>query len=141
MLRLAVDWAVARSREVQIHGIPLSRGDVELAQSVGVARPELVRVASVSKLPVPVDPTLRTAALQTGLLGPGTAGLTLGYAILLLRGHESRRLLSHELRHVQQYESAGSIAAYLPLYLWQIVEYGYVDAPFERDAREHEVPA
>jgi hypothetical protein len=39
---------------------------------------------------------------------------------------------------VHQYEAAGSIAAFLPLYLQQIVLYGYERAPFEVDARAHE---
>jgi hypothetical protein len=37
------------------------------------------------------------------------------------------------------YERAGSISRYLPLYLRQIVEHGYDDAPFEVDARMHEL--
>ena len=66
-------------------------------------------------------------------------GLTLGYAVLICRGHESRpRLLSHEFRHVYQYEAAGSIAAFLPAYLEQIVAFGYFNAPLEADARTHE---
>jgi hypothetical protein len=64
--------------------------------------------------------------------------LTLGYSVLVCRGHETTRLLSHEFRHVHQYESVGSISAFLPLYLQQIVEFGYDDAPFEADARSCE---
>jgi hypothetical protein len=40
---------------------------------------------------------------------------------------------------VHQYERAGSIAAFLPVYLQQIVELGYNNAPFEIDARSHEL--
>jgi hypothetical protein len=88
---------------------------------------------------LPTDTALRNAAVQTGLLGPGMIGLTLGYAVLIRRGHEaSPRLLSHEFRHVYQYEAAGSIAAFLPGYLQQIVAFGYVNAPLEADARAHE---
>ena len=72
--------------------------------------PEHVRVTAVETLPLPNDPELKAAALQVGLLGPGVVGLTLGYCVLLCRGHETPRLLSHELRHVHQYELAGSIA-------------------------------
>ena len=50
----------------------------------------------------------------------------------------SLRELSHEFRHVYQYEAAGSIAAFLPVYLQQIVAFGYANAPFEADARAHE---
>lgn len=51
---------------------------------------------------------------------------------------ESVRLVTHELRHVHQYETAGSIAAFLPVYLQQILDYGYAHAPLEMDARAHE---
>jgi hypothetical protein len=65
-------------------------------------------------------------------------GLTLGHSIFICRGHQTRRLLSHELRHVHQYEANGSIAEFLPMYLQQIAEVGYANAPFEIDARAHE---
>jgi hypothetical protein len=35
----------------------------------------------------------------------------------------------------------GSIAAFLPTYLQQIVDFGYANAPFEVDARRHEISA
>lgn len=47
--------------------------------------------------------------------------------------------VSHELRHVHQYEQHGSIAAFLRVYLRQIVEVGYANAPLEADARAHEI--
>jgi hypothetical protein len=49
------------------------------------------------------------------------------------------RLVSHECRHGDQYETQGSIAAFLPVYLLQIATVGYFDAPFEQDARAHEL--
>jgi hypothetical protein len=49
----------------------------------------------------------------------------------------SASLLSHECRHVYQYEAAGSIAAFLPVYLQQIATVGYESAPFDR-TRAHE---
>ena len=82
---------------------------------------------------------LRQVALETGLLGPGSIGLTLGHSIFIVRGHMSPRLLSHECRHVHQYEIYGSIAAFLPVYLEQIATVGYLGAPLERDARAHEI--
>jgi len=62
-------------------------------------------------------------------------GLTLGYAAFVCNGHRTNpRLLRHEFRHVCQYETAGSISAFLPIYLGQIVQFGYQDAPFEQNA-------
>ncbi len=51
----------------------------------------------------------------------------------------SRRLLSHEFRHVAQFERAGSIAAFLPVYLESVVQEGYWGCRFEQDARAHEL--
>jgi hypothetical protein len=65
-------------------------------------------------------------------------GLTLGDGVYVCHGHGTVRLLSHEFRHVYQYEQAGSIGAFLPVYLQQIVTFGYNNAPLEVDARTHE---
>jgi hypothetical protein len=65
-------------------------------------------------------------------------GITFGHGIYIREGTVSNRLVSHELRHVHQYEAAGSIAAFLATYLQQIVTVGYDNAPLELDARAHE---
>jgi hypothetical protein len=105
---------------------------------VEVLRPELIRVVEIASIPLPDDPELKQAALVTGLLGPNMVGLTLGYGVYVCHGYGTVRLLSHEFRHVYQYEQAGSIGAFLPVYLQQIVTVGYNNAPFEVDARAHE---
>jgi hypothetical protein len=138
LLSKAVGWAEAQSAEALAMGRPLDGAEQRLARAVGVRRAERVRIAEVQALPMPVDPELRHAALETGLLGPKTVGLTLGYAVFILRGHASNRLLSHECRHVYQYETTGSIAEFLPAYLHEIVVHGYEMAPLEIDARRHE---
>ncbi|MGH7703983.1 MAG: hypothetical protein ACREMO_12885 [Gemmatimonadales bacterium] len=138
LLPKAIAWAEAQAAQGAASGQPLSQSDLELARGVGVTRPELIRVVLVDALPMPQDPALQTAAVQTGLLGPGMVGLTLGHAVFICRGHETVRLLSHECRHVHQYEQAGSIGAFLPGYLQQIVQSGYANAPLEADARAHE---
>lgn len=97
-----------------------------------------VRLAIVDELPMPSDPELHAAAVQTGMVGTHMAGLTLGYSVFVRRGYDSWRLRSHEFRHVFQYEEAGSIAAFLRVYLEQIVSVGYTEAPLELDARAHE---
>lgn len=135
----AISWAEAQAAVAASSGMALDQPAADLARLVGVTHPEKVRVALVDGLPSPEDRTLQAAALQTGLLGPGRVGLTLGYSIFVCRGHLTRRLLSHELRHVHQYELHGSIAAFLSLYLSQIIDFGYERAPFEVDARTHEV--
>jgi hypothetical protein len=139
LLPKAVAWAENEATAALVSGVPLIETGLRLARSVGVHFPERIRVVESASLPFPADPELSAAALQTGLLGPGTAGLTLGYAVFIMKGQGSNRLISHECRHVHQYEVAGSIAGFLPLYLQQIVSYGYEQAPYEIDAREHEI--
>ena len=141
LLPKAIDWAIARSNEILSHGEPLSETGIKLATAVGVSQPERVRVIAVAELPLPDDAELRSVALETGLLGPDMIGLTLGYGIYVCDGHNDNRLISHECRHVYQYEAAGSIENFLPIYLQQIAIHGYHDAPFEIDAREHELYA
>jgi len=135
----AIAWAEERAAEILASGVPLEKAGVSLAQRVGVAKPELIRVLTVDRLPQPADPELNAAATATGLLSPGMVGLTLGHGIYVCHGQITTRLLSHECRHVFQYEQAGSIAAFLTTYLRQIVDFGYRDAPFEVDARSHEI--
>jgi len=89
---------------------------------------------------MPDGPDLRQAAVQTGLLGPDMVGLTLGYSVFICLCDGGARLLSHELRHVYQYEEAGGIAKFLPRYLKEIVEFGYRNAPLELEAIGHEQP-
>ena len=138
LLPAAIAWAEARSQDAAAAGAALNERGITIARAAGVQRPELIRVSLVESLPLPEEATLRGAALQTGLLGPGMVGLTLGSSVLVYSGHETVRVLSHEFRHVHQYEAYGSIAGFLPVYLQQIVEFGYPNAPLEIDARAHE---
>ena len=135
----AIAWAEARSAEITASGVPLTNLEMRLAHLVGVQEPERVRILQVRAIPQPQDPELRQAVVATGLLGPNTIGLTLGYGIYIVAGHSSNRLVSHECRHVYQYEIAGSIRNYLPAYLAEIASDGYEAAPLEMDARAHEL--
>jgi hypothetical protein len=138
LLPKAVAWAQEEESRAATTGRALTSDEITLAQKVGVVNSELIRVQSCDRLPMPSDPSLQVAAIQTGLLGPGMVGLTLGHTVFVCRGHETRRLLAHEFRHVFQYEQSGSIAEFLPVYLQQIVTVGYRNAPLEIDARAHE---
>jgi hypothetical protein len=138
LLPKAIAWAESEASSAAASGQVLNELAQGVARRVGVSHPQLIRVALVDALPMPQDPELQAAAIQTGLLGPHMAGLTLGYSVLVLRGQDTWRLLSHEFRHVHQYEQAGSIAAFLPVYLQQIAQFGYSNAPLEADARGHE---
>ncbi len=138
LLPKAIAWDEARSAEILASGTPLTDLELRLAHFVGVQQPERVRILEVREIPKPQDPQLREAVAATGLIGPLTIGLTLGYGIYIVVGHSTNRLVSHECRHVYQYEEAGSIRNFLPVYLKQIASVGYAAAPLEIDAREHE---
>jgi hypothetical protein len=138
LLPLAIPWVQSQEADVLATGRPLTVTELALAKAVGVRNASHVRIKLVNQLPQPSHPELRVAAEQTGLLGPNMWGVTFGYAVFIRHGFETNRLVSHELRHVHQYEAAGSIAAFLPVYLAQIVSVGYERAPFELDARRHE---
>jgi hypothetical protein len=138
LLPLAISWAESQEADVLATGRTLGATELALAKAVGVSEANRVRIKLVSQMPQPAHPELRAAANQTGLLGPDMGGVTFGQAVFIRHGCETNRLISHELRHVHQYEAAGSIAAFLPIYLDEIVTVGYARAPLELDARHHE---
>jgi len=138
LLPLAIRWVKKQQTEILSDGRPLSPKEIEIAHSVGIRRAERVRISFHSNIPEPTDPRLRAAACQIGLFGQELAGITFGYGVCLRQDSYSRMLIAHELRHVAQYEAAGSIAAFLMKYLFQLMKHGYEDAPLEIDARNHE---
>jgi hypothetical protein len=138
LLPQAIEWMQLRSAEILSRGKPLTAAGIRIARSVGVLDPQRIRVELVESLPLPDDQMLRDVALQTGLIDPDMAGGTFGYGIYACKDQATNRLLAHECRHVFQYEVAGSIAAFLPAYLKEIVENGYFECPLEVDARQYE---
>jgi hypothetical protein len=138
LLPLAIAWVQSQEADAIATGRCLTNLELALAKAVGVQNPDRVRIKLVNQLPQPEHPQLRAAAVQAGLLGPNMVGITFGYGVFLSAGRVNNRLVSHELRHVSQYETAGSIAAFLPTYLEQVVTVGYAQAPLELDAQRHE---
>src|ERR1019366_4683372 len=112
LLPLAVEWAQSQEAAILATGRPLTDAESKLAAAVGVREPDRVRIRIVQQLPRPQHSALRAAAEQTGLLGPNMVGITFGHGIYVREQAFSNRLVSHELRHVYQYEEAGSIAAF-----------------------------
>lgn len=138
LLPKAIAWAEAQSTKVCAEGVPLDSQHLRLAKAVGVVQPERIRVCTVHRVPAPTSVELRRAAIAVGLIGAATNGLTFGYGIYVVEDCVTNRVISHECRHVQQYEAAGSIKAFLTSYLEQLLAFGYDNAPFEIDARVHE---
>jgi 2-methylisocitrate lyase-like PEP mutase family enzyme len=71
LLPRAVAWAEAQADAVLASGVPLESSGLQLARGVGVRNPANVRIGVVDLLPLPDDASLREAALQAALLGPG----------------------------------------------------------------------
>ena len=139
LLPQAIAWAAGQSQLVLQMGEPLNGAGLKVARAVGVERPEHIRIWTVPQLPVPADPELKRFAQEQNLIGPDTRAFTLGYGILIRRGEMDIALLSHECRHVYQVEKVGSLDTFLPLYLKQIADFTYARAPYEEDARRHEL--
>lgn len=133
----AIAWAKAQSEIVLTLGLPLSQIGIQIAGQVGVNAPEKVRIKWVAQLPVPSSDPVFQPLLDSASFAE-MHGLTLGYAIFLVQERTDLKLLSHELRHVHQYERLGGIEGFMPVYLEQIALFGYADAPLEKDARAHE---
>jgi len=140
LLPKAIAWVQSCEKKILHSGVSLNEYGLSIARRVGVSAPERIRIVLTDgQFPLPEDPDLREIGLQTGLFGPQIAGITLGHGIYISKACDSIRLLSHECRHVHQYEVAGSIPAFIEQYLLQIARFGYDAAPYEVDARRFEI--
>ena len=139
MLEAAWLWLASERDAALRNGQEIGPSLRRMAEKSGVRHPERIRLTHVAALPAPVCPHLRARMTALGVMDAGIVGMTLGYAVLVRHGHATPRVLSHEFRHVQQYEAAGSLRAFLTDYVGQIIAYGYAGAPWEQDARAHEV--
>jgi hypothetical protein len=138
LLPKAIKWAEEQSNLILKNGEVLSQVESKMAKAVGVTDPESVRIFEVPSIPLPDNIELRDAAVSAGLFSPTMAGLTLGYGIYIVHGHRTDPLVSHELRHVFQYEQSRSVATFVSEYLAQLMSFGYSNAPMEIDARNHQ---
>ena len=121
----AVAWAERMALEIARFGSPLNEAGARVARKVGVVRVERVRILEVEAIPLPDDPVLLQAVRLGDFVGEDSVGLALGYGIFICKGSVDGRLIAHELRHVHQYEQAGSIADFLPQYLMDVAKCGY----------------
>jgi hypothetical protein len=136
-----MDWISSLEKQAQESGRALSPIEFNLAQHVGVAHPEEVRILSVPRIPLPTHPRVKQLARRVGLLNANTAGLTAGYGIIVRRDCANNlRLLAHEFVHVAQYERLER-EGFLQEYIQQIAAHGYKYAPFEREAEAKAIKA
>ena len=136
-----VDWISSVEKQAQESGRALTPIEFNLAQNVGVAHPEEVRILSVRRIPLPSHPRVKQLARRVGLLNADTAGLTAGYGVIVRRDcADNLRLLAHEFVHVAQYERLGR-EGFLREYIQQIAAHGYLNAPFELEAEARAIRA
>jgi len=135
LMPLVIAWLLDIESNILANGVPLNEIETRDAVSVGVQRPEKIRILAVDNMSVPQNPVLQQAGRETGLLSDTTAGRTVGYGIEIIKGESSRRLLRHEFRHVFQYEQAGSLQTFVTEYIQSVLTDGYHNSIFERDAR------
>src|SRR5215470_11664110 len=129
-----VDWISYLEKQAQESGRALTPIEFNLAQNVGVAHPEEVRILSVRRIPLPSHPRVKQLARRVGLLNAETRGLTAVYGVIVRRDCANNlRLLVHEFVHVAQYERLGR-EGFLQEYIQQIAAHGYLNAPFELEA-------
>jgi hypothetical protein len=141
LLPKAVMWAERQSSLILCNGAPLNSNETELAVRMGVTKPHQVRILVAPEFPRPEDPQLFAFAERAGFFKPEMHGLTLGHGVFIRDGYRANRLVSHECRHVYQYEQHGSIEAFLRVYFAQITQFGYSGAPLEMDAYANETDA
>ncbi|WGV99086.1 hypothetical protein QF117_14115 [Vibrio sp. YMD68] len=120
--------------------IALSQGDrlspqfIEVAHRIGIKHPEKVRVIYADTLPLPENESLLFQMQRLGLDSPYFVGATFGYGIWIAnKAKGDKLLLSHELIHVKQAETAG-LEAFTKDYLLQLSIFGYAKAPIELEA-------
>jgi hypothetical protein len=130
-----VDWISCLEKQAQESGRPLTPIEFNLAQTLGVAHPEEVRILSVFGIPLPSHPRVKQLARRVGLLNADTSGLTARYGAIVRRDCANNlRLLAHEFVHIAQYERLGK-EGFLQEYIQQIAAHGYRNAPFELEAK------
>jgi hypothetical protein len=128
-------WAAAMERRAMRFGRPLRRRERLLASQAGVRHPERIRVLVVEAMPEPAFPWMRGLAARWGFTMDGVIGLCLRYGIFLRRGQSGRtETLVHECVHTAQCERLGGLSAFLLRYLGECLQFGYANAPMEKEA-------
>jgi hypothetical protein len=136
-----VDWISYLEKQAQESGRALTSIEFNLAQNVGVAHPEEVRILSVPRIPLPAHPRVKQLARQVALLNADTGGLTAVHGVIVrLDCANNLRLLTHEFVHIAQYERLGR-ERFLQEYIQQIAGHGYLNAPFEQEAEAKAIKA
>jgi hypothetical protein len=134
LLPLACEWAAAQEQRILATGEALSEPMLADARLVSVKQPERLRLLYVPEIPIPDDPALRAATLETQFLSPLTRALALRYGIFIRSDCRSdQTMVIHELGHTAQYERLGGFEPFLRRYLFECLTIGYPEAPMEQE--------
>ncbi len=140
MLPRVVEWAETFSRRILTspESLPLTPTQLKVARSVGVKRPEAVRIQIGTTTPFPPDPALSVAARTFGILcNDRTVHLVLGDAIWLRANTgEKPEELARALVHVAQAERLGGLAEFVSAFLRQCNQFGIAGAPLEIESAQ-----
>ena len=116
----------------------LSLTEQALAKKVGVQDVERVRLSIWSEWPEHARQTMTQAATVLFSNSDAIRGFAFDQYVVLKFSDFEPTLLAHELRHVTQWEQYGNRFEYMTEYIRQIIESGYRNSFFERDARAFE---
>ncbi len=128
-----LEWVQRLQKKVFLEGKSLSNDLIPIAKKAGIKNIENVKVLRVDNILLPELDSIATLQKLNGLISSQTAGLTLGYAIILKRS-SSDTVLIHELRHVAQFELFESVHDFVNFYIKEIEKFGYGHGPLEKDA-------
>lgn len=126
-------WAEVMQKQIFEEGEDIRYMDGLPARMAGIEDIDKVRILKVDKIILP-DIELVNDLKKANMLGASeTAGMALGYGILLDK-KATHDVLIHEFRHVAQYELFGDLKSYLTFYLRELIKFGYGNGPLENDA-------
>ena len=134
LLPKAVAWVQAAAAQALEAGACGAPAWCDAARAVGVADPERIRIVLVEQLPCPT--TRSSARLPSSSDYSARIWLASRSATRSTCGKTgSRRVCCCTNAVMCTSTRAGGIPAFLPVYLFQVLEYGYANAPLEVDAR------
>jgi hypothetical protein len=136
LVPLVYRWLVRQEADILRRGRRLHPGEMQDARRIGLRRAGQVRILVVARIPLPAAFILRRLGRFSRVALSDPVALTAGSGIFCRRrSGETRRVLRHELVHVQQYERLGR-RPFLKRYIRDCIVDGYADSPLEKEARQ-----
>ena len=130
----AIEWYQSVEQQLLPLGRSLTKKELQIAESLGVGRPEEIRIVVLAEFPMPSDPDLLQEAKRLGFDSDHLIGRTNGNVILLKPSASSdESVVAHELVHVRQIRRLG-IKAFIRRYILELEAVGYRRAPLELEA-------